>query len=215
MLIPADTPYPIRTSKRVMDIIFSLTFLVVSSPIWMLLLVVTAIDFLLRPADRGPLFYHEPRISRGRLFTILKFRTVKQPLIKARRESPEGLKTVKLLERDNQNLTWTGRWLRDFYLDELPQLLNILRGDMSFIGPRPWPEEDWHAQRRQGYNTKGVIPCGLTGLVQCCKGKNLDSTKLDLEYIEAYRTKSPLGLLLFDLSILYRSVRTMLEGKGI
>lgn len=212
---PSDTPYPIRRSKRLMDLVFSLLLLLITGPVFLLIIALHLIGQLTRPADRGPLFYREPRISRGRCFDILKFRTVKQPLIDAARQQEQGLKTVKELEQDDTNLTWLGRYLRDYYLDELPQLLNIMRGDMAFVGPRPWPPPDHEAIRRRGYNTKGVIPCGLTGLVQCHKGEGLDDTQLDLDYIEAYRTKSSLALLWLDLQIIRRSAKTMAEGKGI
>ncbi len=213
-MIPAGSPLPIRRSKRLADVAICLLLLILLAPLILVVVAAMLLNFLLVRADRGPLFYREPRISRGRLFRILKFRTVRQARIDELREAGR-LKTVKELELVEANLTWTGRYLKGFYLDELPQLINILKGDMAFVGPRPWPEADYLAQRARGINAKGVVPCGLTGLVQCNKGKGLNDEQLDLDYIEAYRTKSALGLLVYDAQIVWKSLRTVLEGKGI
>lgn len=207
---------PVRRLKRLVDIVLSAAVLVALSPVLLAMVAAMWISYWRRPEDRGPIFYLEPRISGGRLFNIIKFRTVKQPAIEAARAAGGGrLKTVKELEQKRENLTWAGGILKATYLDELPQILNILAGEMTIVGPRPWPEEDYRLQLRQGYNTKGVVPCGLTGLVQCNKGRGLNDVELDLEYIEAYRTKSALGLLWLDATIVTRSLRTVLEHKGI
>jgi len=215
-MIPCDSPLPLRRGKRWFDVLVSALLLLALAPVFLAIMAAMLVSYALRPGDRGPLFYLEPRISRGQRFTIRKFRTVKQPCIEAARAAGGGrLKTVKELESRSDNLTWSGRFLRDFYVDELPQLWNVLVGEMSLVGPRPWPEEDYLKQRSQGYNAKGTIPCGLTGLVQCHKGRGMNDLRLDLEYIEQYRTRSALSLLAYDLGIVLRSVRTMCEGKGI
>jgi lipopolysaccharide/colanic/teichoic acid biosynthesis glycosyltransferase len=215
-MIPCDAPLPLRHGKRWFDIAVSALLLLALAPVYLAIMAAMLISYACRPQDRGPLIYREPRISRGRLFTIRKFRTVKQPCIDAARAAGGGrLKTVKELEQKADNLTWSGRFLRDFYVDELPQLWNVLIGDMSLVGPRPWPEEDYLKQRSQGYNAKGAIPCGLTGLVQCHKRQGKNDLLLDLEYIEQYRTRSTPALLAYDLGIVLRSLRTMWEGKGI
>lgn len=215
--MPASKPsLPIRKSKRLFDIFLSLLLLILLSPIFLLTIVFLLVEHLLVPRSRGSVFYREPRISRGRLFPMLKFRTARQSVIEEAKQKGDGrIKTIKELEINDENLIWTGKFLKNFYLDELPQLINILLGHMSFVGPRPWPEEDYQSQLARGVNTKGVIPCGLTGLYQCNKGKPVSDLELDLEYIEAYETKSALDLLRYDLTILARSFGVMLEGKGI
>ena len=95
---------------------------------------VICLDGWIRPEDRGPVFHRETRISAGRPFSLLKLRTMQVSAIQEARQ--QGL-TVKYLERENRGHTWVGWYLRRWYVDELPQLLNILLGHMSFVGPRP------------------------------------------------------------------------------
>jgi lipopolysaccharide/colanic/teichoic acid biosynthesis glycosyltransferase len=209
------TPLSVRKSKRAVDILVGLFFLILCLPVFIVVITAILIEQLVSGEARGPLIYKELRVSHVNLFKVLKFRTVKQACIDSALASPEGLVTIKLLESQPGNLTFVGKILKNYYLDELPQLINVLRGDMSFVGPRPWPVAQYEAQLRQGINTKGIVPCGLTGLVQCNKGGNPTWTRYDLEYIEAYRTRSAWGLLIFDLSIVARSLKVIIAGKGI
>ncbi len=128
------TSYP--AAKRILDESIAVVLLVVLSPVFAFLFVAMALDMSLRRGDRGPWLYRERRISRGREFDLLKFRTL-------RREALAGMGAeshARMLEADESNLTWAGRrLLKPWYLDELPQLWNVLRGDMSLVGPRPWP----------------------------------------------------------------------------
>jgi len=93
------------------------------------------LDMAFRPADRGPWLYRERRVSRGREFELLKFRTLCREVLEAATEDEAH---ARLHEADPGNLTWSGRrFLKPWYLDELPQLWNVVRGDMSLVGPRP------------------------------------------------------------------------------
>jgi lipopolysaccharide/colanic/teichoic acid biosynthesis glycosyltransferase len=118
--------------KRLFDLIVSTLALALLSPLLLGLLTAMALDMLAVPADRGSFFSRETRISRGRPFGLLKFRSAR----------PDG------------GLTWVGRTLlKPWYLDELPQLLNVLRGDISLVGPRPWPPEMVQRQLEGGRTT--------------------------------------------------------------
>src|SRR6266550_8238149 len=109
------------------------------SPLILILLVAMAADMIVARRDRGGFFYREPRISRGRLFGLLKFRTLRRDVLEEMRTNGGH---ARLYEADTANLTWAGRrLLKPWYLDEVPQLLNVLLGDMSLVGPRPWPPE--------------------------------------------------------------------------
>ena len=128
-------PYPLP--KQILDRTVAAALLVATAPLFAGGCLAMGADMALSRRDRGPWLYRERRISRGREFDLLKFRTL-------RREALEGQagheSHARLLEADPENLTWAGRvLLKPWYLDELPQLVNVLRGDMSLVGPRPWP----------------------------------------------------------------------------
>src|SRR3990172_5730983 len=130
-----QAPYP--ASKQVLDKSVSIALLLVLSPVFAIVLGGIGLDMLVSRRDRGSWLYRERRISRGREFDLLKFRTVRRNVLDAA-AGPEA--HARLLETDLDNLTWAGRRiLKPWYFDELPQLFNVLRGDMSLVGPRPWP----------------------------------------------------------------------------
>jgi lipopolysaccharide/colanic/teichoic acid biosynthesis glycosyltransferase len=106
--------------------------------------------------------------------------------------------------------------IRQWYLDELPQLWNIVRGDMFLIGTRPWPIELYEEEMDRGITRKRDMPAGLVGPVQSYKGdSSADPLKLDLEYWDAFRTYGAWRLFVLDLRILMRSAKVQLEHKGI
>jgi lipopolysaccharide/colanic/teichoic acid biosynthesis glycosyltransferase len=122
--------------KRAFDVIASLLGMIVLSPFFL------PVAFLLRRESPGPIFYHGPRAGRGgKPFSILKFRTM--------HECPESYNGPRVTAKDDNRITPMGKWLRDTKLNELPQLWNVLIGDMSLVGPRPedpeiaktWPQE--------------------------------------------------------------------------
>lgn len=204
-------PYPL--SKRIVDKFLSGLLLVVLSPIVLVVLAALAINMLLSPSDRGSVLYGEPRISKGREFKLLKFRTLhRRALADMRRAGSHA----RLLEADPSNLTWTGRRiLKPWYLDEIPQLLNVLRGDISLVGPRPWPREMVERQVAQGLNYRNEIMAGLTGPAQVSKGSESLYADLDLEYVEHAMTFGSGALVRYDLKILLRTVKVIARGEGL
>jgi lipopolysaccharide/colanic/teichoic acid biosynthesis glycosyltransferase len=173
------------------------------------------LDKLLVREDRGSWLYREPRISQGRRFDLLKFRVLREDALEHLRGS-EGA-YARLYEREEANLTRAGRVLKRMYLDELPQLLNVLRGDMSLVGPRPWPLAMVERQVAEGFSYRNEIVAGWTGPAQVSKDspKRRQATQFDLEYVEACRTLSAPRLVRYDLGLLAASVRTMLRGRGL
>jgi lipopolysaccharide/colanic/teichoic acid biosynthesis glycosyltransferase len=206
-------PYPLL--KSFTDKLVSLTLLFLFSPIFILVILAMVVSMLLRPPDRGSLFYLEPRITRGRVFQLLKFRTLRQDIIS--RMEP-GDKHARLYEGEASNLTWAGHHLlKKWYVDELPQLINILKGDMSLVGPRPWPISLASSQIKRGVMYRNLILAGWTGPSQLQKGNPTpeNSEKLDLEYSNRCRTWPSWRLWWYDATILCQTIRLILEGKGL
>ena len=185
--------------KRFFDFLFSLLALIILSP------VILVLSLLVLISSGSPVIFKQERVGYGnRLFTIYKFRTMKDGMRQTRTED--------LTEEEIENdITFIGKILRKLSLDELPQLYNILKGDMSFVGPRPLiPQEDEIRALREKYNVYSVRP-GITGWAQV-NGRDLISdeqkAKLDKEYVEN-RT------ILMDIKIMFRTVWVVLVGKDI
>jgi lipopolysaccharide/colanic/teichoic acid biosynthesis glycosyltransferase len=197
-------------AKRLLDVVVSATLLLLLSPVVLAVLVAFALDVVLEREDRGSLLYREPRISRGRMFGLLKFRTLRADAL-----SRAG-GHARLLEADPANLTWLGRRvLKPWYLDEIPQLWNILRGDLSLVGPRPWPPELVEQQRAEGITYRDEVSAGLTGLAQLTKGSDQRYADLDIAYVERSRTLAGWALVRYDLQIVLRTVRVVARGEGL
>ena len=124
---------------------------------------------------------------------------------------------VRLPEADQANLTRAGRLLKRWYLDELPQLVNILRGDLSLVGPRPWPVAMVREQVAEGHGYRNLVQAGWTGPAQVTKGTSdpVSYAELDLAYVEACRTWSASRLVRYDLGILAQTARVILRGQGL
>ena len=196
--------------KRLLDLLVSGALLVVFLPVLLVVLVAFALDVLLSPRDRGSLFYREARISRGRTFGLLKFRTLRSDVL----ERSAG--HARLLEADAANLTWIGRrLLKPWYVDELPQLWNVVRGDISLVGPRPWPPELVDRQRAEGLTYRDELTAGLTGTAQITKGSGQRYADLDLAYAERVRSLGSWALVRYDLQILVRTIGVIARGEGL
>ena len=159
--------------KRALDFILSLCACIILSPILIVLCIAIKID------SRGPVLFKQKRVGIHKTyFSIYKFRTM-------RIDTPKDMPT-HMLEDPDQYITKVGRFLRRSSLDELPQLFNILKGDMSFVGPRPalWNQDDLVAERDK-YRANDVIP-GLTGWAQINGRDELEipvKAALDGEYV--------------------------------
>lgn len=190
-----------RTIKRMTDVAVSVSALVTLAPFLAAIAGAVAVD------SEGPVIFRQARVGRaGRVFRILKFRTMRQDA-----ELLVDLEIGRVVNRENdQRHTRVGRILRRFSLDELPQLINVLLGDMSFVGPRPdLPmalEYDTPELRRR----LDVRP-GITGLAQVTGRNSLsldEKWRLDTEYaLDA--------TLVTDVCIVFRTVRRVLRRNGL
>jgi lipopolysaccharide/colanic/teichoic acid biosynthesis glycosyltransferase len=201
---------PDLRAKRALDVAVSGSLLVALTPVWALVLGAVGIDMLRCPRDRGRLLYRERRISAGRAFELLKLRTLREDVLVV------AAGHVRPYEADLGNLTWAGRrLLKPMYLDELPQLWNVLRGDMSLVGPRPWPDELVERQVGRGVDYRLRAPAGWTGAAQVSKGRDAQFEQLDLDYVALLATGSAWDVVRRDLDLLRRTVGTMLRGEGL
>ena len=206
-------PYPL--AKRVTDKGLAGLLLVLLAPIFAVAAAAVGLGQLFSPRDRGPWLYRERRVSRGREFDLLKFRTLRLAALERQRD---GEAHARLLESAAENLTWAGRCvLKPWYLDELPQLFNILRGDMSLVGPRPWPPSMVRDQVAAGLDYRNLVMSGWTGPVQVQKGvvEPAGYTRLDLAYVDVCRRSSSLTLVRGDLWILWRTFKVLARGEGL
>jgi lipopolysaccharide/colanic/teichoic acid biosynthesis glycosyltransferase len=207
----AATPYPVP--KRILDKTVAALLLTLLSPLVAVVLAAMAIDMLFSRRDRGTFLYPEPRVSRGRTFELLKFRTLRRDALAEMRRTGRH---ARLYEADRANLTWAGRRiLKPWYLDEVPQFLNVLRGDISLVGPRPWPSEMVEKQIAEGLDYRNEIMAGLTGPAQVTKGSGLLYADLDLEYVERAMTLGNWALVRYDLEILLQTIGVMARGEGL
>lgn len=184
--------------KRIVDFSLSLLIIICLSPVLLLLCLLIKLD------SPGPILFKQKRIGKDKKhFSILKFRTMKI-------DTPNDMPT-HLLEDPDFFITKTGKFLRKTSLDELPQLFNILKGEMSIIGPRPalWNQYDLIAERDK-YNANDILP-GLTGLAQISGRDELAievKAKIDGEYV---KEMSPI----LDLKIFFGTVFSVLKSDGV
>jgi exopolysaccharide biosynthesis polyprenyl glycosylphosphotransferase len=192
--------------KRVFDGVVAALSLLVTAPLFL------ALAALIRMSSGAPVFFRQRRVGNGgKMFTMFKFRSMveeadeQKALLNGMNEASGPLFKI----RNDPRITATGKILRKFSLDELPQLLNVLRGELSLVGPRPpLPEEA--EQYKPWQRRRLTVPQGITGLWQVSGRSRLtfdEMTLLDLYYIDKWS-------ILLDLEILIETVPTILHGDG-
>jgi lipopolysaccharide/colanic/teichoic acid biosynthesis glycosyltransferase len=209
----ADVPYPL--AKQVFDRVVAAILIFAATPLLLVAVVLIGLDMLFVRRDRGPWLYRERRVSRGREFDVIKFRVLRTAALADLAGKPGSY--ARLYEEDTSNLTWAGSIIKRIYADELPQLFTVLRGEMSLVGPRPWPVPMVERQVAEGRDYRLHITAGWTGPAQVRKdsGTKAQSTALDLEYVQLCRTLGGLRLLRYDVGVLRQSIGTMLRGRGL
>lgn len=184
--------------KRGIDFILASIGMIVLSPVFLILIIAIKID------SRGPVFFKQKRVGiHKRYFNILKFRTMKI-------DTPKDMPT-HMLSNPEQYITKVGRFLRKTSLDELPQIINILKGEMSIIGPRPalWNQYDL-LEERDKYGANDVMP-GLTGWAQVHGRDELEipvKAKLDGFYVKHMSFR-------MDAICFVRTIFSVLKSEGV
>ena len=202
-----DTPLYLSTNfglsievkffKRLVDIIISLLVLIVFSPIWLIIALMIKIE------DGGPVLFVQERVTiDNRLFNIIKFRSMKVS------DNNEVLPTLE----EDERVTRVGKFIRKYHLDEIPQLINILVGDMSLVGPRPERKEhvELYTKEISEFQYRSKVKSGLTGLAQIYGKYNtsaIDKLKLDLIYIKKCG-------FIFDLELLLRTLKVLIMKEN-
>lgn len=188
-----------RTAKRVFDIAASLIGLVLASPFMLI------ISICIKAYDGGPVFFTQDRLTQGgRVFKVYKFRSMR-----VENES----KGYCLTRKNDDRITPVGKIIRNIHFDELPQLINILKGDMSIVGPRPECPKlaEEYSRMIPEFDFRLKVKAGLTGYAQVYGKYNTtpyDKLKLDLTYIEKYSFLLDLQLIIMTFKILFQKENT-------
>lgn len=206
-LYPTSTAKSQLLIKNLIDVLGGFTLLVALSP---LLLLIAA---LIRLTSRGPAIFVQERVGYNkRRFKMFKFRTMvvdaeaKQKELEALNEAYGPVFKIK----DDPRVTWIGKWLRETSLDELPQLINVVLGDLSLVGPRPLPERDFRRFDKAWFNRRFSVKPGITCIWQISGRSETSFDKWilqDLEYIDKWS-------LSLDVKILFKTIPTVLRGTG-
>jgi lipopolysaccharide/colanic/teichoic acid biosynthesis glycosyltransferase len=193
-------------TKRVFDLVVATLLLIASSPIWLLS------ALLIRLTSRGPVVFGQTRIGRhGCPFTCFKFRTMVDGAHDLRHELliRSSMDGPVFKSPDDPRVTRVGRWMRKFSIDELPQLLNVLHGEMSIVGPRPQSPEEVERYHPNEWRRLSVKP-GLTCVWQVSGRSLVDYSsrmQMDLDYVSACS-------FLLDCGLVLRTVPAVLTGRG-
>lgn len=184
--------------KRLLDVLLALIALIILFIPGLIIIICIKLD------SKGPVFFKQKRVGKNKsYFTIYKFRTMSV-------ETPKEVPT-DMLENADSYITNIGKWLRKTSIDELPQIINILKGDMSVIGPRPalWNQENLISERDK-YNVNDIRP-GLTGLAQINGRDELeDSIKAELD--GKYRKHCSITL---DAKIFFKTILKVIKQENV
>lgn len=177
--------------KRILDIIISLILLVILSPLFLIISLLIICD------SKGSIIFKQKRTGyKGKTFVLYKFRTM---------DIDNNINDLKTKNK----ITNLGKYLRKYSLDELPQLINVIKGDMSLIGPRPWIPIYYKNFTKEQKRRLDVYP-GITGLAQAC-GRNsisvFDKIKLDIKYVDDFSFER-------DLKVIYWSFKTICDNTN-
>lgn len=197
---------------RLLEIIITIFILILTFPVWI------AIALLIKMENRGPIFFIQERVGRDKkIFKIYKFRTMYTDqdkrlakYLNSNHSARKEWEDYRKLKTFDPRITKVGKFLRKFSLDEIPQILNVLKGDMSLVGPRPYLKEEFSNIPESAYDIFSVRP-GITGPWQTC-GRNkipfYQRIKIEKEYA---RSKN----LIKDLGYLFKTVNSIINGEGI
>jgi lipopolysaccharide/colanic/teichoic acid biosynthesis glycosyltransferase len=207
-------PLRLSLSKVIFDKVIAVILLALSLPIFLLLKIAYVIEGFFIPENNGPLFFYYHAVSEGRIIRKYKIRLIKMKYI-----DYEGAKRHEWIaysaEWTNSSRTYVGRFVKKFYLDELPQFYSVLKGDMSIVGPRPLSVMHYERDLKQGNVSRKLLRGGMLGLGHVNKGTaRMGDAQFEYEYIHRMLTHSSFSLFRLDLWIIWRGILLILKGGG-
>ncbi|MDP4806858.1 MAG: sugar transferase [Crocinitomicaceae bacterium] len=212
-----DNPQPVkvRLPKRLFDLFLSGTILLGCTPIIIGLFILNFLEGLFIPENRGPLFFYYNGISQGKPFKKWKIRIIKMKHIDLELRKIGDWHAYKN-EWNPATRTHLGKFVKRFYLDEIPQFFSVFLGDMSLVGPRPLAVHHYERDLAQGNITRKLLRGGLLGLGHIHKGTvEMGNPKYEYEYLDYCANKTSWEVLKLDATIIFKGIKLMSKGEGL
>jgi len=210
-----DAPLKSRFYKYLFDKVVSLIVLILLAPLLLIIKFAYFVEGLFIPENKGTMLFCYNAVSSGMVFPKYKIRVRKMKHID-KEAAKLGDWHAFSAEWSKDSRTYMGYFVKMFYLDEIPQFYNVLKGDMSIVGPRPLAVHHYERDLQQGNVTRSIIKGGLIGLGHVLKGTpEMGKAIYEYEYIDQYLKRTSLGLLWLDLTIIWRGIKVILKGEGL
>ena len=214
-ILNMETPLPLNYLKIFFDKIVALIFLLFIVPVLILLKLLFMIEGFIIPANKGPLLFYYNAISAGKVIKKYKIRLIKTEYID-QEGAAKGDWHAFSSEWTQSSCTYIGKFVKKYYLDELPQFYSVLIGDMSIVGPRPLAVHHYERDLEQGNNSRLLLRGGLLGAGHINKGtEKMGEPVYEFKYIDYYLNKSSLALLWYDLQIIWKGFKLITRGQGL
>jgi lipopolysaccharide/colanic/teichoic acid biosynthesis glycosyltransferase len=214
-LFELKEPIKVPLPKLIFDKLVSFIILACSLPVIIGLVIFNWIEGIFIPENRGPVFFYYNAVSRGKVFRKYKIRLIKVKFIDKELQAKGDWHAFKN-EWDPAARTNLGKFVKKYYLDEIPQFFNVLKGDMSIVGPRPIAIHHYERDLAQGNIPRSLIRGGLLGYGHVRKGTpEFGKPVYEYEYVWRYLHYSSFRLLLLDLYIIGKGISVMVKGKGL
>ncbi len=210
-----DSALKPRMLKRIFDVVFSLFVLLLATPVLAAIWLVYKIEGLIIPENAGPVLFFYNAVSAGKIIRKFKIRIIKQRCIDVELASKNDWHAFQN-EWNPECRTITGRFVKKFYLDELPQFFSVLLGEMSVVGPRPLAVHHYNRDLAQGNVARKLLRGGILGLGHIRKGTNqMGDPQFEYEYIDAQQNFGPIRAFWLDVWIIWRGLRLVVKGGGL
>ena len=213
-LFDLDRPLEPRLVKLIFDKFISLVLLIIFIPILALIKISYLIEGIIIRENSGPMIFFYYAVSGGKKIKKYKIRIIKDKFIDKKLAKNHDWLAYSA-EWNEKSRTITGKFVKKFYLDEIPQFFSVLIGDMSIVGPRPLSEIHYQRDLQQGNKSRMLIRGGMLGLGHINKGTSeMGKSSYEYEYISSYMNFNSFQLLKLDLVIILKGILLILRGGG-